>query len=378
MFPEDFFSSPNQYKTIQNPISKNREHPKIINPTLLNKKINQPFIPEIKEEKCEESVDNPNNKNNLKIIIPQNVSNEEISTSGGSYNTPKTPNIPIRPIIQSEPKNKKNVRNIKDKLIQNNGLNKNCQNNNCIKDENIDLYYPMAFTFNSKGKKSNTLNNSRHKNYKYHKSFENNKKNLENKDKNINNRKRKNLSFQKSEEKNKNENDKNTKNKNLIHSNNKNIIFDKNKYWSENNKNNAKNILRNNIKGEDRKNSRNNYVPSNNRKVKSAKKSKENVNIITLNNNKNMLRRINNDDKKDILNRGNIKNFKSEYDKKKKEIVNLKIKNKINHILANLPENYEKFPVLNNKFELLMKNIDDIKDVLDRKNMFARNKVNKK
>ena len=378
MFPEDFFSSPNQYKTIQNPISKNREHPKIINPTLLNKKINQPFIPEIKEEKCEESVDNPNTKNNLKIIIPQNVSNEEISTSGGSYNTPKTPNIPIRPIIQSEPKNKKNVRNIKDKLIQNNGLNKNCQNNNSIKDENIDLYYPMAFTFNSKGKKSNTLNNSRHKNYKYHKSFENNKKNLENKDKNINKRKRKNLSFQKREEKNKNENDKITKNKNLIHSNNKNIIFDKNKYWSENNKNNAKNILRNNVKGEERKNSRNNYVPSNNRKVKSAKKSKENVNIITLNNNKNMLRRNNNDDKKNMLHRGNIKNFKSEYDKRKKEIVNLKVKNKINHILDNLPENYEKFPVLNNKFELLMKNIDDIKDVLDRKNMFARNKVNKK
>lgn len=381
MFPEDFFSSPNQYKTIQIPINKNREHPKLINPTIINKKVNQPLIPEIKEEKCEESIDNQKNKTTLKIVIPQNISNEEISTSGGSYNTPKAPNLPIRPVIRSEPKNKKNVSNIniKNKLIPNNCLNKNIQNNsnnnNNIKDENIDLYYPMAFTFNSKGKKSNTLNNSRSKNYKYHQAFENDKKNFQNKEKNINNRKSKNLSFQKREEKSKSEND---KNKSINHNNNnKNNSFE-NKYKSQYNRSRSNIIKRNNSKAEDRKTLRNNCFPVNNRNIKSAKKSTETINILTINNNKNKLRRNTYDPQKDLNNKKNIKNFKSEYDIKKKEIVNLKVKNKINQILDKLPENYEKFPVLNNKFELLMKNLDDIKHVLDRKNMFARNKVNKK
>ena len=156
MFPEDFFGAPNQFKTIQTQISKNKEHPKIINPSLIKTKNNQPYIIEIKEEKCEESMDMTKNKNSLKIIIPQNISTEEISTSGGSYNTPNTPNNPVKPIYETEPnKNKKKGSNIKDKLISNNELNKNLQNinNNSIKDENIDLYYPMAFTFNFKEKK---------------------------------------------------------------------------------------------------------------------------------------------------------------------------------------------------------------------------------
>ena len=62
MFPEDFFGSPNQFKTIQTQISKNKEHPKIINPTLLKTKTNQPYIMEIKEEICEESLEIPKNK----------------------------------------------------------------------------------------------------------------------------------------------------------------------------------------------------------------------------------------------------------------------------------------------------------------------------
>ena len=116
IFPEDFFSTPNQYKTIQNPINKNREHPKIINPTLLKSKSNQPLIVEIKEEKCEESIDVPKNKNSLKIIIPKNVSIEEISTSGGSYNTPKTPNIPINQVIKVETEPNKNKK--KDLILK--------------------------------------------------------------------------------------------------------------------------------------------------------------------------------------------------------------------------------------------------------------------
>ena len=70
IFPEDFFCTPNQYKTIQNPINKNREHPKIINPTLLKSKSNQPLIAEIKEEKCEESIDVPKNKKAFSASMP--------------------------------------------------------------------------------------------------------------------------------------------------------------------------------------------------------------------------------------------------------------------------------------------------------------------
>lgn len=370
IFPEDFFCSPNQYKTIQNPINKNREHPKIINPTLLKSKSNQPLIVEIKEEKCEESIDInvPKNKNSLKIIIPKNHSNEEISTSGGSYNTPKTPNIPInQPIkVETEPnKNKKNGFNIKDKLISNNALNKNIKNinnKNNIKDENIDLYYPMAFTFNSKGKKNRTLNNNRKMNYKYNKSFEKNIKNNEIKEKKdtiINDRKRKTLSYQRNKE-------------DKFKKDNKNI----------NNKNFFRNNIRNNSQREDKKNSRNKFSPSiNDRKVRSAKKNKETINLITINNNKNILKRNYKDNKKDLYNKTNLKTLKFEYDKKKKEIVHLKVKKEINQIFEKLPENYEKNPILNNKFELFMKNLEDIKYVLDRNNskkFFQKTKGKKK
>ena len=325
-------------------------------------------------------MDVPKNKNSLKIIIPKNNSNEEISTSGGSYNTPKTPNMPIKPVIQTEPsKNKKNGINIKDKLINNPLLNKNIQNknnnnnnnnNNSIKEENIDLYYPMAFTFNSKEKKNKTLNNNRRLNNKYNKSFDKNKNNIfepkeiKDKEKTIPKKRREILSQKSKDNKFKKESDKNNKNKNLY--NNKSFSYDKNKYKIEN-KNNIRNNFRNYSQKEERK-ARNNCVPLYDRKLKSAKKNKETINIITMNNN-NIIRRNSKDDKKDLyIQKINIKTLKSEYDKKKKEIVNLRVKNKINNILEKLPENYEKSPFLNNKFELFMKNINEMEYALNRIN----------
>ena len=59
--------------------------------------------------------------------------------------------------------------------------------------------------------------------------------------------------------------------------------------------------------------------------------------------------------------------MKVQYEKKKKEIVHSKVEKEINHIFQNLPENYEKYPEINNKLELFMKNIDDIKYVLNKK-----------
>ena len=59
--------------------------------------------------------------------------------------------------------------------------------------------------------------------------------------------------------------------------------------------------------------------------------------------------------------------MKAQYEKKKKEIVHSKVEKEINHIFQNLPENYEIYPEINNKLELFMKNIDDIKYVLNKK-----------
>ena len=126
-------------------------------------------------------------------------------------------------------------------------------------------------------------------------------------------------------------------------------------------KNNNKNNIRNNSQNEIRKNIiRNNYISSDGRKAISAKKNIER-------NNKNILR-INKEEEKNVYKITNLKTFKSEYDKKRKEIVHLKIKKEINHIFKKLPENYEKNPVINNKFELLMKNLDEFKYLLNRKN----------
>ena len=44
-----------------------------------------------------------------------------------------------------------------------------------------------------------------------------------------------------------------------------------------------------------------------------------------------------------------------------------KVEKEINHIFQKLPDNYEKYPEINNKLELFMKNIDDIKYVLNKK-----------
>lgn len=178
IFPEDFFGTPNQYKTIQTPISVNREHPKIINPILFKNKTQNPLlIGEIKEEKCEESlIEISKNKNTLKIIIPHNISNEEISTSGGSNNTPVNPSKPIIQVISKDSStNNNNNINAHSSL---NRKNIQIQNDNVF-DENIDLLYPMAFTFNIKEKKSKTIKNcNRHGGYKHNKSFDRNRKAL--------------------------------------------------------------------------------------------------------------------------------------------------------------------------------------------------------
>ena len=88
---------------------------------------------------------------------------------------------------------------------------------------------------------------------------------------------------------------------------------------------------------------------------------------MTVKSNRNLLKKNNKEEKKDLYNRNNLQNLKVQYEKKKKEIVHSKVEKEINHIFQKLPDNYEKYPEINNKLELFMKNIDDIKYVLNKK-----------
>ena len=393
MFPEDFFGNPSQYTTIQTQQNKAREHPKIINPTLL--KTNNPFCAEIKEEKCEESLEIPKNKNLLKIQIPHDSSNDDVSTSGGSYNspvTPMTPNIPVVPLSQTDPnKNNNNIGNkLNDKVPSNNihsSFNENRVNND-INEEKIDLYFPMAFTFNQKfNEKQNNYNNYNSNNNLSLKNNNKSTKHNSSEEKILKDKKRKSMSFHKNkDDKNKNridnkfdrnnsqknyslkENNKNCNN-NSYKKNNKNLNSSYNKYKSKN-KNDTENRfgdIENYSQRESRKNSRPDSNLSYNRKAKSAKKAKETNNIITVKNSNRLIKKNNKENKKEVNGKNCVKDLISEYADKKKDIVHSKVEKEINHIFKNLQDNNEIFPEVNNKLELLLKNIDDIKDAINKK-----------
>ena len=384
MFPEDFFGTQNQFITIQTQSQlSNREHPKIINPLLIKRE--QPQINDIKEEIYEESIDVskniPKNKIPLRIVVSHDSSIEDVSTSGGSNHTPISPMTPIIPQIQTEPKeNNLAFGPIKSKQISNNirsSYNEDTEGKNAL-EEKKDLCLPLAFTFSHKfnEKQNQTLKTSRiNKNTFREKSSQNIK--------------RKSTSYQNNKE------DKNiikTQKTQRINSQKKYNPKERNKnndYLNrKNNKNNGNMKKENSALKETKKNIRSNSNSSlNNRKSKSAKKNKETNNIMTVknihnnnNNNKAIIRRNNSSDKKELGNKNNGKKcFMSEYMDKKKDIVHSRIKKEINNIFNNLPENYEKFPELNNKLELFMKNIDDIKDVLIKKksqDILLKNKAN--
>ena len=369
MFPEDFFGTQNQFITIQTqPQMSNREHPKIINPLLIKRQQSQ--FTEIKEAVNEDSVEvsknMSNNKIPLRIVISHDSSIEDVSTSGGSNNTPLSPMTPIIPQIQTDPKeNNFTFGANKGKSISNSirsSLNENTDSKNIL-EEKKDLCLPLAFTFSHKfnEKQNQTLKNSR-----------TNKNSFREKP-SSQDRKRKSASSQCSKE-----------DKNIIKAQRAQRINSQKKYNpKESNKNNDYCYLKNNKNNGDKKENSSHKETKKNirsnsnsnssygiRKSKSAKKNKETNNIMTVKNNYNnkvIIRRNNSSDKKELGNKSKDKCFISEYRDRKKDIVHSKIKKEINNIFDNLPENYEKFPELNNKLELFMKNIDDIKDVLIKK-----------
>lgn len=361
----------------------NREHPKIINPFLI--KCQEPQINEIKEEIIEESMDisknMSKNKIPLRIFVSHDSSIEDVSTSGGSNNTPISPMTPIIPEIQTEPKdNNFTFGPKKGKPISNNvrsSSNENIDSKIVIEDKK-DLCLPLAFTFSHKfnEKQNQTLKTSR-----------NNKNTFREKSKQE--IKRKSTSYQKNKE-----------DKSIIKTQKTQRINTQKKYnQKESNKNNDYFYRKNNKSIEDKKKENSGFketkknIRSNsnssydNRKIKSAKKNKGTNNIMTVkniynnNNNKDIKRRNNSSEKKELGNKNNNRKcLLSEYMDRKKDIVHSKIKKEINNIFNNLPENYEKFPELNNKLELFMKNIDDIKDVLIKKksqDILLKNRANK-
>lgn len=384
MFPEDFFGTQNQFITIQTQSQlSNREHPKLINPLLIKRQ--EPQINEIKEEIIEESIDVSKNMSKskipLRIVVSHDSSIEDVSTSGGSNNTPISPMTPIIPEIQTDLKeNNFTFGPKKGKQISNtsrSSFNENTDSKNVIEDKK-DLCLPLAFTFSHKfnEKQNQTLKNSRtNKNTFREKSKQDIKikstsyqKNKE--DKSI-------IKAQKTQRINsqkKNNQKESNKNNNYLYKKNNKSIGDKKK------ENSGLKETKRNI----RSNSNSSY---DNRKLKSAKKNKETNNIMTVkniynnNNNKAIIRRNNSSERKELGNKkSDRKCLLSEYMDRKKDIVHSKIKKEINNIFNNLPENYEKFPELNNKLELFMKNIDDIKDVLIKKksqDILLKNKANK-
>ena len=101
IFPEDFFDLTNNQEELTHlkNKSKQKDHPKLLNPSNTIKIISN-VINEIKEEVFEESVDQFQlKKTNLKIIIPEKSNDELESSTSGSSNVKLSPNKPPSPLI---------------------------------------------------------------------------------------------------------------------------------------------------------------------------------------------------------------------------------------------------------------------------------------
>ena len=292
MFPDDFFG--NQDSKTSN-FTKKSEHPKLLNPQIIpQKKSNEIHV--IKEELLEESTEAPfPKKNGLKIIIPQDSSNEDNSTTESSKNTPLTPVITNYNYFYDT------FKAIPYSIID-------CKTStNSLKDN--ELTRPIII------KEKNKL--------------EENQKNEKNKGKmrSVSNRKPKNEKIEKIEKSEKSNNE-------VISKNSSSRNKSENRYLkNKQNKNN--NVIR--------ANKRTNTVEIKNKKE--------------VNKNKNRSTSCGKRNRNEVVVQKNSKT----------NIVHLKVEKEINNIFKNLPEDYEMIPEFHDKFELLMKNIYDIKDAIHKK-----------
>ena len=287
-----------------NNFRKKIEHPKLLNPQIIPQNKNNK-INVIKEEPLEESTETHlPKKNGLKIIIPPDSSNEDNSTTESS----RTPLTSITPNIKNNQYGLFKV--IPCSIID-------CKTStNSLKDN--ELTRPIAI-------KEKIITQKINKNTKF---------NVYQKEK-CKVRVRSVSTKKKVIEK-----DNNVKKQDLPKRNRSESCCLKNKQCKNNNT-----VQNKNYSNVVRTNKRSNSVGTN--RIKDVKNNKnKSLSCDKKSNNRNTV----------LIQKTN-----------KTNIVHLKVEKEINNIFKNLPEDYEIAPEIQNKFELLMKNIYDIKNAISKK-----------
>ena len=432
IFPEDFFDITNNQEELTNlkNKSKQKDHPKLLNPSNTIKIIPN-VINEIKEESFEESIEQFQlKKTNLKIIIPEKSNDELEPSTSGSSNVKLSPNKPPSPLIykgkikfdlNSENKEaQSNINKDKDKeedkyKVTAHFVNEENVNLSFKENKNINRpFTPNVNRYKSVYNPPLTCDNKNLDKFKFNYNFEtkkngiiipkkdskinqiqrqnlfkvgyNNNANINNK---INNKKIKPVSSRieqifgtqgnnspknaslisiKNNLHDKKQNKNKEYNTNIINNNNKNTINIKKANNSNHIKKNQKKTRANSIENK-YMNRKNNVL----RKNESNKDINKNINIDKNDNEKE------NERKK---NYSHNKNNKNHVYPCLPEIKYVNVKNQlefeVNNLFQNLPEDFEKYPELKNYVELIVQNIHGLKDYIykNTKDTFIKNKNN--
>ena len=422
IFPEDFFDLQNNPEELSNAKnkSKQKDHPKLLNPSNTIKIIPQEFN-EIKEEAFEESLENlQTKKNNLKIIIPDK-SNEELEPStSGSSNVKLSPNT-LSPLINSN-KNSSNLHSENKNISFKNKKEKEKEeykitahfinedhNNSSIKEGKIKRpSTPNVNRYNNIYKAPYTCDNKNMDKYKFNYNFEKKKNGVivPKKDSKISKIPRQNL-FKVGYNNNINRNNNKNNNKQKVVPSRigqifgtqgnspresslisiRNNIYEKHK--NENKDKENKPVANNNNIKNIKKNKNNSFVGKQKFGKKSRAKSMENKYMDRKNNciKKNELN-IENDENKKIIHNNEIKERKKNYSFNKNPVIDCLSENKLsnvkyqlekelNNIFKDLPEDFEKYPEYKNNIELIVQNIYGLKDYIYKKSQvcFRKNKT---
>ena len=409
IFPEDFFDLPKNQEEIPNEKnrSKQKEHPKLLNPSNTIKNI-LPVFSEIKEEAFEESLEHLQvKKTNLKIIIPDKSNDELEPSTSGSSNAKLSPSNPS-PLICAE-KNKFKIYKENNKLIPLKEKYKRKEEdagkvtarfsneekkNNSSKDNKI-LKRPLTPSFNRhKSVYNPPLTSDNKKIDKFNYNFETKKNGaiIPKNESKINKIQRQNLFKVGYNCNNPNRNQKINKNNNKLNPVSSRIaqIFGSQENSPRqsscisiknnlNEKNNNKNKEYNTNKTKSKtlkKNKNTSFIEDQKNSRKNRANSMENK-FINIKNNvgkKNELNKKDNnkDDDKKLINKKERKKHLSYnknnvlpyiYEAKFKNVKN-QLETEINNMFNNLPEDYENYPELKNYIEKIVKNIHGLKDYI--------------
>ena len=406
IFPEDFFDLPNNKEELSNikNKSKQKEHPKLINPSNTIK-IVSPEFNEIKEEAFEESVENLQvKKNNLKIIIPDKSNDELEPSTSGSSNVKLSPTTPS-PLIYPEnnkfkiyPENKPKTPNTnKDEdtyKITAHFVYEEDNNNKSIKNKTLKRpSTPNTSRFKNVYNPPLTCDNKNIDKYKFNYNFETKKNGVivPKKDNKLNQIHRQNLFKMGYNCNNSNRNKKINNNNKIkpvtskieqIFGSQKNtpretsfISIKNNLYEKKVNKDYNTNSLTNNSKHktlkknknasfiENQKNSKKARANSLENKYINIKKNISKKNILNIDINKDYQNKINKKERQKIYSydKNNISPYLS--DIKFKNVKN-QLETELNNLFKNLPEDFEKYPELKNYINLIVQNIHGLKDYI--------------